>query len=50
MTKELPSQSDFQIVNIEEAEEELGTLINCGEMTGQDIPDDMLEALINLNL
>jgi len=49
MTKELPSPSDFQIVRLEEAEEELGTLISCGEMTGQDIPDDLLEQLSNNN-
>lgn len=47
MTKELPSPSEFKIVNLEEAEEELGTLINCGEMTEEDIPNDISQAIIN---
>lgn len=26
---------------------EVKTLLECGEITGQDIPDDLLEAIIN---
>lgn len=36
---------NFPIVNIEEAEEELGTLISCGEMTDKEIPTGILEAI-----
>jgi hypothetical protein len=36
---------NFPIVNIEEAEEELDTLIDCGEMTDKEIPTSILEAI-----
>ena len=36
---------DFPIVNAEEAEEELDTLISCGEMTDKEIPVEMLNAI-----
>ena len=37
--------TDFPLKVTEDTLDELGTLINCDEITGKDIPDDMLEAL-----
>lgn len=40
------SPSDFTILNLEQAKDEVKTLLEIGEMTGQDIPDDLLDAII----
>jgi len=42
------NECEFPLKMTDDTLDELGTLIDCGEMTGQDIPDDMLEVLINL--
>lgn len=44
------SPSDFTILNLEEAKEEVSTLLEIGEITGQDIPDDLLDAIITSEL
>lgn len=40
------SPSDFTIINLEEAKDEVSTLLDIGEITGEDIPDDLLDAII----
>lgn len=44
------SPSDFTILNLEESKEELKTLLDIGEITGEDIPDDLLDAIITSEL
>lgn len=44
------SPSDFTILNLEEAKEEVSTLLDIGEITGEDIPDDLLNAIITSEL